>query len=283
MPVFQEQDIKIFYESYGEGTPLMLLHAGWGAAVNGFEWQIDAFSGEYRIIIPHRRGYGPSSRVQMLEAGYHLQAAHDMLAVMDHAGVQCAHLWGHSDGAVVGAWMAILAPERIRSLVFEGGHLLARKEGERGRAFMQRVREHPESLPESMKDILAKANGEDYWQRILWMWTEAWRLLYERGGDLYDSRLKEIQCPTLVIHGGNDPHTTLDEAGQLAAQISKAMTLFIPQAGHCLHDDINYVDRVHKAVTELLDSVDKQEFRHRSTILLTALNGQDEQFANLNT
>ncbi len=97
-----------------------------------------------------------------------------MLAVLDDAGIEVAHLWGHSDGAVIGAWMAILAPERVRSLVFEGGHLLARKEGEASKTFMRRVRERPETLPAGIQDALATAHGVDYWQRLLWLWTEAW-------------------------------------------------------------------------------------------------------------
>ena len=256
MPVIPVADATIYYQDRGRGRPLLLLHAGWGTPVNGFELQIAGLSDRFRLIIPHRRGYGRSSRVQALSPDYHREAASDMLAVLDHADVPAAVVWGHSDGAVIGTWMAILAPERVQALVFEGGHLLARKEHERGRSFMQRVRERPESLPPDLQAALAAGHGVDYWKRLLWMWTEAWGSLYERGGDLYAGRLGEVRCPTLVMHGGRDPHTSIDEIGSLAAQIPGAKTLFFPQGSHGLHDDPTLVEGIHTAVLDLL--VDEQ-------------------------
>jgi pimeloyl-ACP methyl ester carboxylesterase len=251
VPKVELKDATIAYEVHGSGRPLMLLHAGWGTPVNGFELQLAGLAGRFQLLIPDRRGYGRSSRVKELSPDYHRQAAADMLTVLDHAGAEPAFLWGHSDGAVVGAWMALRAPDRVRALAFEGGHLLARKDASRGRALMERVRERPETLPEEMQAALAAGHGADYWQYLLWMWTEAWRLLYQRPGDLYDGRLVEIRCPTLVIHGGQDPHTATREAEQLAAQIPGARTLLIPEGGHSLHDDPALVDRVNAAVLAL--------------------------------
>ena len=251
MPLIQIQDASVYYEQYGNGPSLLLLHAGWGTPVNGFEQQVARLSDRFQLVIPHRRGYGRSSRVQRLRPDYHQEAADDMLAVLDDAGIEAAHLWGHSDGAVVGAWMAIRAAERVRSLVFEGGHLLARKEGRASRAFMLRVRERPGSLPLEMQEALAAGHGADYWKRLLWLWTDAWQELYDRNGDLYDGRLGEIRCPVLMMHGGQDPHTPLSEMEELAAQIPGARTLFVAEAGHSLHDDPALSDTVHAAVIDL--------------------------------
>ena len=250
MPTVTLSDTSIYYDTHGQGNSLLLLHAGWGRPVNNFELQMEALSGRFHLLMPDRRGYGRSARIDALPIDFHRQAAADMLAVLDHATVDEAWVWGHSDGAVVGAWMAILAPQRVRALVFEGGHLYARKQASRGRALMERVSERPESLPAEMQTALADWHGVDYWKRLLWMWTEAWRLLYERGGDLYDGRLGEIQCPVLVVHGGQDPHTSLDEVQELADRIPHSSTLFVPEAGHCLHDDPAVVDRVHTAVLQ---------------------------------
>jgi pimeloyl-ACP methyl ester carboxylesterase len=253
MPEVEVENASIYYGSYGPngGPPLMLLHAGWGLPANGFEHQVETLGDRYRILIPHRRGYGKSSRVAALSAGFHQQAAADMLAVLDHAQATNAYLWGHSDGAVVGAWMAIRWPGRVRALAFEGGHLRARKHSKRGQAFMARVRNRPESLPDEMQFALAAGHGVDYWKRLLWMWTEAWRLLYEQGGDVYGGRLVEIRCPVLVLHGARDPHTSLDEMEELAAQIPNAGTLFFPDGGHSVHDDPALLDAVHTAVLRL--------------------------------
>lgn len=258
MPTVRIEDVHICYESFGEGPAVLLLHAGWGTPINGFEAQMSALGDRFRLIVPHRHGYGRSTHVQALSPDYHRQAVPHMLAVLDHAGARSAFLWGHSDGAVVGAWMSILAPERVRALVFEGGHRLARKEGTQSKAFMQRVRERPETLPDEIKEALAAGHGADYWKHLLWQWTEAWQVLYERGGDLYDGRLSEIRCPTLVLHGGRDPHTPVSEVAELAAQIHGAKTLFLPEGGHCLHDDATWMDAVHTAVLGLFHQAESQ-------------------------
>ena len=147
--------------------------------------------------------------------------------------------------------MAILAPDRVRSLVFEGGHQLAHTHESKGLAVMKRVREKPTILPAEMQAALAAGHGDDYWQQLLWMWTEAWRLLYEQGGDVYKGRLGEISCPVLVMHGARDPHTTLDEMEDLAAQIPNAETLFFSNGGHSVHDDPALLDAIHAAVLRL--------------------------------
>ena len=118
---------------------------------------------------------------------------------------------------------------------------------------MLRVRERPETLPDEIKEALAAGHGADYWKRILWLWTDAWQLLYLREGDLYDGRLGEIRCPTLVIHGGRDPHTAISEVADLAAQVQEARTLFFPEGGHSLHDDPTWMEAVHAAVLDLFD------------------------------
>jgi pimeloyl-ACP methyl ester carboxylesterase len=257
MPEVEIQNASIHYETYGPngGPHLMLLHAGWGLPVNGFEHQIEVLGDRYCILTPDRRGYGRSSRVGALEADFHQVAAADMLAVLDHVRAPDAYLWGHSDGAVVGAWMAILAPRRVRALVFEGGHLRAHKDSAHTLAHMERVRNQPETLPDEIQFALAAGHGADYWKRLLWMWTEAWRLLYEQDGDVYCGRLAEVHCPVLVLHGARDPHTSLGEMEQLAAQIPGAKTLFFPRGGHSLHDDPALLDQVHAAVLKLFAGV----------------------------
>ena len=80
MPYAELNEVALYYEEHGQGTPLLLLHAGWGLAVNDFAHQHSALADEFRMIVPDRRGYGRSTRVQMLGADFHWQAADDMWA-----------------------------------------------------------------------------------------------------------------------------------------------------------------------------------------------------------
>src|SRR5512143_1978647 len=83
MPQLPLSDAAIYYQEYGHGAPLILLHAGWGLGINGFAYQQDALADEFRMIVPDRRGYGRSTRVEKLEADFHWQAALDMFALLD--------------------------------------------------------------------------------------------------------------------------------------------------------------------------------------------------------
>ena len=76
MPEIQIENARIHYDTYGpdEGIPLLLLHAGWGKVIEGFDPQIAALSGAFRLILPDREGYGQSSRVETLSPDYHRQA-----------------------------------------------------------------------------------------------------------------------------------------------------------------------------------------------------------------
>jgi pimeloyl-ACP methyl ester carboxylesterase len=117
MPYAELNEVTLYYEEHGQGMPLLLLHAGWGLAVNDFAHQQNALAGEFRMIVPGRRGYGRSTRVQTLGANFHWQAADDMWALLGLLQVNQTCVWGHSDGAVIGAIRAITQPARVRGLV----------------------------------------------------------------------------------------------------------------------------------------------------------------------
>lgn len=235
MPYAELDDVTLYYELHGQGPQLVLLHAGWGLAVNGFAYQQAVLAGEFGLIVPDRRGYGRSTPVQGLAADFHWQAAGDTLALLDRLGVETTFVWGHSDGAVIGALMAITQPQRVRGLIFEGGHLYTCKPLSRG-AF-ETLYGDPSRLPQPAQRKMAAYHGQDAWQQVIRNWAGAWLALAERGGDLYHGRLADITCPTLVILGGQDEHTPTSEMEELVRQIPGARLSVYAAAGHGVHDD----------------------------------------------
>ncbi len=234
MPFVELSDATLYYEEHGRGQPLLLLHAGWGLAINGFAFQETRLAGEFRLIVPDRRGYGRSTRVQALGADFHWLAAQDMLALLDSLDVRQAFVWGHSDGAVIAAIMAITQPTRVRGLILEGGHLYNRKA--RSLAIFQQLYSDPALLPEPAQSRMKHYHGPDAWQQVIRNWAGAWIELAERPGDLYRGRLGEITCPTWVVLGGQDEHTPAAEMEELTRQIPGARLSIYAEAGHCVHD-----------------------------------------------
>jgi pimeloyl-ACP methyl ester carboxylesterase len=101
------------YEVLGSGEPLVLMHAG--LCADWFRPLVDEPAlADRRLIRYHRVGYAGSSH---LPGAVSLadQARH-CLALMDHLGVDRAHLAGHSSSADIAMQVALDAPERVASL-----------------------------------------------------------------------------------------------------------------------------------------------------------------------
>jgi pimeloyl-ACP methyl ester carboxylesterase len=239
---------QVYYDDLGAGPAMLLLHGGLGRYVDWFYSQIEVFS-EYRLLIPDRRGYGRSTPVDHLPADFHRRNADDMLRLLAGLSIDWAILWGHSDGAVIAAWMAIQAPDRVRALILEGSHL-SRRKPQSLRAFRDGV-SHPETLPERTIRRLQEGHG-DRWRQVVANWGNAWVVLGEMEGDLYEGRLSEIHVPTLVLHGAHDPHTSIAEMESLTGKISGAQLRVFSNTGHSPHSERDSRDECNRLVREFL-------------------------------
>jgi 3-oxoadipate enol-lactonase len=250
MPQVTFDDLTLHYTTHGYGEPLLMIHGGWGLSVNGFHYQAKTLAHDFRMFVPDRRGYGKSSHVIGFSADFHWQHADDLLKFLDALKIDRVRVWGHSDGAIISAIMAICAPDRVRALVFEGGHLYKRKTESQFQ--MQQVYDDPNLLPEAARVKLAHYHGEDYWPQVIRNWAGAWIELYQRDGDLYHDRLAEIRSPVLIIHGACDEHTPVSEVEELARRIPGARLTIYPDGGHSLHDQREIREACTREVREFL-------------------------------
>jgi len=109
--------VGIEYEVTGEGRPVVLIH---GFPDSGRLWrnQVGALADAgFQVIVPDMRGYGASDQPAGVDAYNIVFLVSDIAAVLDHAGVERAHVVGHDWGAAVAWALAALAPERVDHLV----------------------------------------------------------------------------------------------------------------------------------------------------------------------
>ncbi|MBD3649031.1 MAG: alpha/beta hydrolase [Pseudomonadales bacterium] len=107
-------DVKIYYESWGEGFPLILAHGAGGNAAIWFQ-QIPFFSRKYRVIAFDHRGF---ARSPCPPDAFTVPAmVDDLRAIMDQEGIDEAALVCQSMGGWTGLNMALESPERVRALV----------------------------------------------------------------------------------------------------------------------------------------------------------------------
>jgi pimeloyl-ACP methyl ester carboxylesterase len=117
---YNNNGVKVYYEVYGEGKPVVILH-GNGGSIRGRAAYIQEFSKKYKVIAFDNRCHGKSG----CPAGYltYEQMADDVDKVLQHLGIDSAYVWGHSDGGIVGLLLAIHYPDKVKKLLASGANL----------------------------------------------------------------------------------------------------------------------------------------------------------------
>jgi aminoacrylate hydrolase len=232
----------LYYEVHGKGPPLVLV-----SGLNGVGkfWQphLAELSQRYRVVLHDHRGTGRSSpsRIDYSVA----QMADDLVQLMDHLGLDRAHLVGHSTGGAIGQSLAIDRPERVARLVlsaawsaadgyfrrlFEVRGEVLRAMGPAGyvRAslmFMRPpawIRDHDEIQAAEEADMIAGFPPPE----VMLSRIEA-ILRFDRRADL-----ARIATPTLVIGAADDMVTPAYFSEELGRRIRGAETVILPWGGH---------------------------------------------------
>lgn len=112
---------KLYYEIYGKGEPLVLLH-GNGQSIPAFYQQIPVLAKSYRVIAVDTRGQGKSTDTSADPLSYNLFAA-DMKTLLDSLHLKQAYIVGWSDGGNTGLAMAVKYPEYVKGLAISGANL----------------------------------------------------------------------------------------------------------------------------------------------------------------
>ena len=109
--------VGIAVDVSGEGRPVVLLH---GFPDSGRLWrhQVPALhAAGFRTVVPDLRGFGASDKPAEVDAYALPYLAGDVVAVLDHLGVERAHVVGHDWGAALAWGIGSLVPERVDHLV----------------------------------------------------------------------------------------------------------------------------------------------------------------------
>lgn len=232
--------VEIYYRDEGSGAPLIFLHGGWGYAMYPCNRQIAALRKRYRIIIPDRPGYGRSTPLASeVPSDFHYRAAADTLSFMDSLSIERACLWGHSDGAVIGAIVGFTAPHRVSGLILEAFHYYRTKLS--SRVFFETLANQPEALGAELRERFAREHGADYWRQLIPSHAKAWlEIAQESNGptdDLYLGRLHEIAAPTLLIHGLLDPRTEPGELDAIKRELPHCEMRILDDGAHSPHSE----------------------------------------------
>jgi pimeloyl-ACP methyl ester carboxylesterase len=114
----QANDAKIYYEVYGKGQPIVLLHGGlFGSTVEMTDF-IDSLKQDFQVIAISTRGHGKSAmgtKPLTLE-----QRANDAMAVINAVTKDSVMVLGFSDGGYTAYQLGAMFPNRIKKMVVMG-------------------------------------------------------------------------------------------------------------------------------------------------------------------
>jgi pimeloyl-ACP methyl ester carboxylesterase len=123
MPSFHNGNVEIAYLDEGEGDPIVLVH-GFASSKNVNwvypTWVSDLKKDGRRVIALDNRGHGDSEKLYDA-ADYEIAImASDVIALLDHLGIQRADVMGYSLGSRMTAILAREQPQRLRSAILGG-------------------------------------------------------------------------------------------------------------------------------------------------------------------
>ncbi|MGH2768308.1 MAG: alpha/beta fold hydrolase [Actinomycetota bacterium] len=260
MPITPVNGVALHYQRAGGGPDVVLIH---GLAANLAFWYLaalPALSATYRVTAYDLRGHGRSG---MPPSGYSsADMARDLDALLDHLGVERAHLVGHSFGAAVALQQAMRRPHRVASLTLADPTVPALRPAPLAGAWPYRPRwasaleRRGVSLPadplEGGLDLFAalaqlppdpvsktvsgsfvpfRGRGQeaaDCWRRLLATTMARAELMASAG--LSIEAIAKIEQPTLVILGGRSRWLGL--RGVVERMLPAWRVEVVPDAGH---------------------------------------------------
>jgi pimeloyl-ACP methyl ester carboxylesterase len=245
MPYARINKIDLYYETHGYGDPVLFI-PGLGSDAGTYAHFLPSVVDSYKVIIVENRGSGRSAKPT---GEYSTQMmAEDAVALLEHLGIQRAHVVGKSMGGMIAQIVAARHPEMVRSLVLACtvmthdsygkemlgiGRILAQKGGlfETYRlAFLlsyskEYCMTHRSRLEEARRFLEDSPHPEELVRGYI-----AQSLACENHDSL--TLAPQIKAATLVLVGNDDRITTPDHSRSLAAAIKRSQLAIFPRGGH---------------------------------------------------
>lgn len=228
--------LRVYYEGYGEGEPLLLIHGG-TATSRSWASHLPAFTEHFRVFTPDSRGHGRTDNPTG-ELGYRVMAD-DVAALVDALGLQRPLVLGYSDGGQIALELGMRYPGLAKGLVLGGTQFRFSE------AYLEAVREllgitdseglEPEKLEREQPEwvaFLREAHGHvygpEYWktyvQQIASLWLTPLRYTSEDFAAVTD--------PVLILIGDRDGGAAPEESVELFRLLPNAELAVAPGSDH---------------------------------------------------
>ena len=215
--------LKMYYEIYGQGKPLVLIHGGGSTIQSNFGKVIPLFAKNRKVIAVELQAHGRTSD-RNADLSFE-QDADDIATLLKNLNIDKADFFGFSNGGTTTLQIAIRHPEIVNKIVL--GSALAKRSGvpEWFWGFMEQAK--LENMPEQLKTAYKQVAPD----------TSGLQVMHDRDAkrmvnfkDIPNEQIKAIKAPTLIIIGDKDV-ITLEHTIELHKQIENSELAIIP-GGH---------------------------------------------------
>lgn len=228
--------IKVYYEVYGEGKPIVLLHGAFMTIDLNWGQLIPELSKTRKVIAIELQGHGHTQFSDRKLS--HVTLASDVGGVMDYLKIDSADVAGYSFGGAVAYQFAIQSPKRLRKLVIISATY-------KSSGWLPEIN----NAFKTMKpDLFANSPMKSAYDAIApdkTKWTKFLEQMIAFAGipyDLGDSNISKISAPVLIIAGDNDGMDKIELiktyqllGGGVTAdlgQMPKSQLAIVPSQGH---------------------------------------------------
>jgi len=203
--------INLYYETYGEGQPMLFLH-GNGGSIAGRAAMISQFSKKYKVIAVDSRCHG-KSECMAGDLNYEMMAA-DIHELLNYLKIDSAMIWGHSDGAIIGLIMSYTYPSKVKKLLASGANLVPDKS----------------ALQPELVDMMGmyKVIPDTLMKKQMKLMVDNPHITTEQ--------LKKIKAPVLVMAGDRDAIRN-EHTLQIFSAISNSQLSILPGTTHFIAEE----------------------------------------------
>jgi pimeloyl-ACP methyl ester carboxylesterase len=215
--------LKMYYEIYGEGKPLVLIHGGGSTIQTTFGRVIPLLARHRKLVAVELQAHG---RTSDRDTGLSFeQDADDVATLLKNLNISRADFFGFSNGGTTALQIAIRYPELVDKIV--AASALCKRNGVPPQfwVFLEhaRLENMPEQLKEGYKKVASDPGGLQNMHD-----KDARRMVNFK--DITDEKIKSIKAATLIIIGDKDVITP-EHAIEMHRQIANSELAIIP-GGH---------------------------------------------------
>lgn len=192
--------IKMYYEIYGKGKPLVLIHGGGSTIETSFGRVIPLFSKDRQLICVELQAHGRTGdRDTQLSFE---QDADDVAALLKNLNIEKSDILGFSNGGNTALQISIRYPQLCNKVI--GASVLLKRNGTFPQ-FLEFMKNGTfEEMPQAYKDAFMKVNPDS--AKLLNMFQKcANRMIHFK--DFSDEEIKSIKAPVLLVNGDHDVAT----------------------------------------------------------------------------